>query len=525
MPYIKLGTTGLDVSPIAIGAMTYGDPQRGHPVWSLDQDRSRPLIKHALRQLRWLGTWMVAGGGAGVMTLMSMFTPGIASADDIAVVMGGSGQPIPPTSVVEAEDALFINPLHPGYLAEPLFTPEGLYPVTGPDTLPVDTSVDEGVAILNDTIQQQTGDDNNLVVFGVSQSAIVASEEMAALAALPAGQAPTADQLSFVLLGDPSTPDGGLLPTFPGVSLPSIGATLGAATPGDTIYPTAIYDGEYDGFSDFPRYPLNLLADVNAMLGINYVHTGYLNDSPSEIANAISLPTSAGYDGVTQYFMIPMQPGQDLPLLDPLAQLGVPQAFLDLVQPDLQVLINLGYGPDNVGYSLTPANVDTPFGLFPDANLTTVLDNLETATQQGISQFMADLPSLGSQIEAFLDPSTLVTRLETLLETFSVGTDESIELGYTTAPDNLNDALTTIASTDDGALKATADLATALFSTLPAYDETLFDNAVQSGSIVDALGDPIAADLGLGSLLGWIEGTSLANALFEDVFDLSSLAT
>ena len=48
MQYIKLGTTGLDVSPIAIGAMTYGDPQRGHPVWSLDEERSRPLIKHAL---------------------------------------------------------------------------------------------------------------------------------------------------------------------------------------------------------------------------------------------------------------------------------------------------------------------------------------------------------------------------------------------------------------------------------------------------------------------------------------------
>jgi 1-deoxyxylulose-5-phosphate synthase len=48
MQYVKLGTTGLDVSPIAIGAMTYGDPQRGHPVWSLDEDHSRPLIKHAL---------------------------------------------------------------------------------------------------------------------------------------------------------------------------------------------------------------------------------------------------------------------------------------------------------------------------------------------------------------------------------------------------------------------------------------------------------------------------------------------
>src|ERR1700742_3445827 len=48
MRYTKLGTTGLDVSPIAIGAMTYGDPGRGHPVWSLDEEASRPLIKHAL---------------------------------------------------------------------------------------------------------------------------------------------------------------------------------------------------------------------------------------------------------------------------------------------------------------------------------------------------------------------------------------------------------------------------------------------------------------------------------------------
>jgi aryl-alcohol dehydrogenase-like predicted oxidoreductase len=48
MDYIKLGTTGLDVSPVAIGAMTYGDPGRGHPVWSLDEEASRPLIRHAL---------------------------------------------------------------------------------------------------------------------------------------------------------------------------------------------------------------------------------------------------------------------------------------------------------------------------------------------------------------------------------------------------------------------------------------------------------------------------------------------
>ncbi|OBH29005.1 alcohol dehydrogenase [Mycobacterium sp. E342] len=48
MRYTKLGNSGLDVSPIAIGAMTYGEPSRGYPAWSLDEDHSRPLIKHAL---------------------------------------------------------------------------------------------------------------------------------------------------------------------------------------------------------------------------------------------------------------------------------------------------------------------------------------------------------------------------------------------------------------------------------------------------------------------------------------------
>src|SRR6267154_4031369 len=48
MRYVKLGRTGLDVSPIAIGGMTYGDPGRGHPVWSLPEDESRPLIRQAV---------------------------------------------------------------------------------------------------------------------------------------------------------------------------------------------------------------------------------------------------------------------------------------------------------------------------------------------------------------------------------------------------------------------------------------------------------------------------------------------
>ena len=48
MQYVKLGGTGLQVSPVCIGCMGFGDPGRGYPSWSLDEDASRALIRHAL---------------------------------------------------------------------------------------------------------------------------------------------------------------------------------------------------------------------------------------------------------------------------------------------------------------------------------------------------------------------------------------------------------------------------------------------------------------------------------------------
>jgi aryl-alcohol dehydrogenase-like predicted oxidoreductase len=48
MKYVKLGSTGLDVSRICLGCMSYGDPARGSHTWSLDEERSRPFIKRAI---------------------------------------------------------------------------------------------------------------------------------------------------------------------------------------------------------------------------------------------------------------------------------------------------------------------------------------------------------------------------------------------------------------------------------------------------------------------------------------------
>jgi aryl-alcohol dehydrogenase-like predicted oxidoreductase len=44
----KLGATGLDVSPLCLGCMTYGVSSRGSHPWTLDEEASRPLIRRAL---------------------------------------------------------------------------------------------------------------------------------------------------------------------------------------------------------------------------------------------------------------------------------------------------------------------------------------------------------------------------------------------------------------------------------------------------------------------------------------------
>jgi 1-deoxyxylulose-5-phosphate synthase len=48
MQYVKLGATGLEVSRICLGCMSFGAPDRGNHTWTLSEERSRPLIKQAL---------------------------------------------------------------------------------------------------------------------------------------------------------------------------------------------------------------------------------------------------------------------------------------------------------------------------------------------------------------------------------------------------------------------------------------------------------------------------------------------
>lgn len=48
MHYSKLGNTGLDVSRLCLGCMTFGEPGRGGHPWTLGEDASRPILRKAV---------------------------------------------------------------------------------------------------------------------------------------------------------------------------------------------------------------------------------------------------------------------------------------------------------------------------------------------------------------------------------------------------------------------------------------------------------------------------------------------
>lgn len=48
MQYDKLGHTGLRVSRLCLGCMTFGEPDRGKHAWTLPEDSSRPIIQRAI---------------------------------------------------------------------------------------------------------------------------------------------------------------------------------------------------------------------------------------------------------------------------------------------------------------------------------------------------------------------------------------------------------------------------------------------------------------------------------------------
>ncbi|MCV7330374.1 PE-PPE domain-containing protein [Mycobacterium cookii] len=504
-----------------------------------------------------MGLGMVATAGAGVIGLSALMNPTSAHADDIGLVIGGSADPIPGPEYVAAADGLYLNnPLTGLYpdltfyqatAANPfgngLFTPEGAYPLFGQGVqqlyfnYPLDssglagpsTSVGQGAAILESTILANQAAGNGSTVLGYSQSSTLSGVTMQLLD--PTGKPETGPlDPQFLLLADPNNPNGGLFERFNGfetltghttvdqLNLASLGIAFNGATPSDDFL-TNVYSLEYDGFTDFPRYPINLLSDLNAFLGIETLHGTYLNGgvdgsgpTAEQIANATLLPgsmASGTADSLTNYYMI----NETAPLVALL-----PKQLQELLGPDLTYLINLGYGDGSLGYAVTadsPANVPTPFGLFPDVSGSQVLSTLVSDTQQGFQNLMSGTDPYAA---ALVPATSSATNFTDFLSALSADAANPAA----TFTDFVN-ALSSAASTAYSLLLPTADIFNMLVTSLPAWETSIFTDTLSNGDVLDALGLPVAGTFAIGTLAAGFEISIIQDAAAQIAADFSGL--
>jgi hypothetical protein len=246
-----------------------------------------------------------------------------------------------------------------------IFTPEQFWPLTPQlGALTLGQSIHAGVPLLNQAITTEIAKGNKVLVWTTSQSSTVATNE---IRILMAAGSPYTDKLSFILTGNPNNPDGGLFERFAGLHIPGLDVPFNGATPPNAPYHIQIFTNQYDGVSDFPEYPLNVVSDTNAVFGFLFGAHDYAPYAP--YSTPIQLPTSPGYTGTTTYMF---DLTRNLPLVTPLREfLPAPygNALADLLQPDLRVIVDMGYGSGEYPNLPTPARlieIPNPFTIIPD---------------------------------------------------------------------------------------------------------------------------------------------------------------
>jgi hypothetical protein len=335
------------------------------------------------------------------------------SADTTALLVCGGACPTWHDSDVEIIMNQFITPTHPGQTITPVAvtTPGEDWPITGilrligfavgdprlfgpggsgwPDEpwwklsglfdLTRDQSNLVGVTNLEQAMAAHGND--RLVIYGYSQGAMIANLEKRKLAEqYPAGTA--APDIDFVLGGDGNLPNGGLHARFPGLYIPVLDWAFNGAAPTDTQFDTVEINQQYDGAADFPLYPLNVIADLNAALGFFFVHTYPFDVSLP--ADPTKSPAYQGTHGDTSYYFFETQ---DLPLFAPLRMLGVPESLIDIVEPFFRVLVELGYDRSIKPWEPTPAR------LIPPLDPVALATDLANAIGEGINNAAAIIGS------------------------------------------------------------------------------------------------------------------------------------
>jgi PE-PPE domain len=365
-----------------------------------------------------------------LLALTSMISVPISRADNPndalnALMMGGSGMPTPSERWQDAIITDYINPSTGGdYTPVLVPTPESFS----------STSMPTGLADLQAAMAAQQAADPGApyLVEGYSQSAAIAVLEKEQL--LQDGQHP---DVTFLMLGDLNRPDGGLDERFAGLYVPGAGLAFNGAEPTDAGIPTIDIANQYDFVADFPQYPINGLADLNAEYGFIYAHAAYGDGPLPEQIPAIwppSEPLTGPYAdqyllgsteivrqvyGDTTFYFIPTT---ELPLLDPLRSLGVPESVLNVFQPALQVIVEAGYDRS------IPFGDPTPAELIPTIDPVTFGLEFDNAVLQGANNAFE---LFGTQLPG-------ATELETLLTSAESWSEQAIGVPYDQIVTTLN---------------------------------------------------------------------------------------
>lgn len=262
-------------------------------------------------------------------------------------------------------------------------------------------SVAEGVQSLT-AANPKPGD----IVFGFSQGAVVASKYMADN--MNADNPKTG--LTYVLVENPTRPNGGVMARFPGLHIPIMDLTFSNAMPDDPNSTVIDIARQYDGWADFPTYPLNVLATANAIAGIVVVHgktqtkltAKNLTDAKGDGTNTMYYQKY----GNSEYYLVRTE---TLPLLMPIK--AVSPDLAAALDPPLRAIIETGYDRDDYSKS-------TPAKLFPSVS----------SLQESLKRVAEDEPSDNSsagKTSAELTRSAAKTLAATLKKTSPDQDDET----------------------------------------------------------------------------------------------------
>lgn len=231
-------------------------------------------------------------------------------------------------------------------------------------------SVGEGTENLLDALAPflDPESDEDVYIFGYSQGGAVVANALAELALLDLPDS-VKDRLKTVTIGGIENPDGGLwqrlawLQLFLGNPVPILDLSFDPAMPVDIGIDTTSIGFEYDPVVYAPKYWGNPFAILNMIAAFDEVHGYYL--TPNENSES---PMAYGYDDETlapqlncslnpgncrtdsfgnTYIMIP---ATSLPLTNLIRSLadslgigGLAKPFIDLVEPVVRELVDLGY--------------------------------------------------------------------------------------------------------------------------------------------------------------------------------------